>query len=47
MGTRLPSGGVEEVGGARAENDVVVALAEVDAIAREPCGFADAGIAGR
>ena len=46
-GDAAADGGVEEVGRAGAEHDVVIAFAEVDAIAGEPRCFADARIAWR
>ncbi len=46
-GDAAADGGVEEVGRAGAEDNVVIAFAEIDAIAGEPGSFADARIAGR
>ena len=46
-GNPAADAGVEKVSCARAKDNVVVALAEEDAIAGQPCGFANTGIVGR
>ncbi len=46
-GNATADAGVEKVSCARTKDNVVVALAEEDAIAGQPCGFANTGIVGR